>query len=137
MVDAIPVSQAWKRHSAHGEWWIEAASENQPPDGRKLEIAVRRDGDVEVRIYVGPLGVGQAPYEAYFPVPAGEEPQVMAEVVRFVADWLAERIVLIYRRGWFRGGRDFVPPSDLTPDRRRGLKWSASWGGTYDQAVPS
>ena len=134
LIDAIPESHAWQRYDAQGEWCVEKAS--SLADGRKLQIAVRRDGDVEVRIYVGPVGVGRAPYEAHFPVPEGEEPQVLAEVARFVADWYAERLVLVYRRGWLRAGRDFVSASDLTPNRRRRLRWTASWRGTNDWAIP-
>ena len=51
---------------------------------------------------------------------------------QFVADLIAERLVLAYKKGVLSGGREFPRPGDLTHKARRGFAWVTSWQGTYD-----
>jgi hypothetical protein len=62
---------------------------------------------------------------------AGKEEEAIKQASRFVADLLAERLVLGYGKDAFRGGRRFLIPS-LAEANRRHLKWSTSWLGTHD-----
>jgi hypothetical protein len=133
LTDAIPESRDWERHTDAERWWVEvrpAAS----IDDRKLTIDLR-DGEINVGFYVGRVGAGGAPYEANADIPAGREAEMIAGMIRFVADILNERLVLAMERSW-RGGHVFLEPGELTPSRRRGLEWIASWRETYDWAVP-
>ena len=135
LAEALPASRAWTRNAGGGTWWVEVSSPTAT-DGRRLTVELRPDGDVDVRFYVGPSGIGRGPYEAQWPVPEDQEPEVMAAVARFVAALVDERLVLAHRRAWLGGGREFVEPGELTPARRRRLDWVASWRGTYDWANP-
>jgi hypothetical protein len=138
---ALPESRNWERGWTHrpdgASWWVETSSP-AAPDGRKLGIYISAAGDVTVSFFVGPTGVGRGPYEGQLALPEGEEKEVEAleDTARFVAELVEERLVLAYRRGWVTGGREFIAPTALTPERRRSLEWVASWRGTYDWNVP-
>ncbi len=132
LADAIPESRDWVRHTDAENWSVEVSSPHTRDD-RKLTIDLW-EREIEVRFYVGRSGVGGAPYEANADVPAGKEAETIAGMVSFVADILNERLVLAMERS-VRGGRVFLEPGELTPSRRNGLKWIASWRGTYDWAL--
>ena len=53
-------------------------------------------------------------------------------VSSFVAELLAERLVLAFAKSFLRGGRCFLDPKTITESERRSLRWIASWLGTYD-----
>ena len=134
LAQALPESRAWKRDWSRYGWSIETSS-TTAPDGRNLAVAI--DGhELTVYFYVGPTGVGRGPYEANDTVPDEGKAEVLEEWARFVADLVEERLVLVYRRGWLKGGRDFIEPTELTPELRQRLEWVASWRGTYDWRIP-
>ena len=130
----IPDSRTWAREAVAGSWCV-ALPSPVAPDVRRLEIELRPDGDVDVRFHHGLAGRGAA--EAHCLVDDGREAEVFREVARFVADLLAERVALAFRGGWFRGGREFIPTTELTPERRRPLEHVVSWRGTYDWSAAS
>ena len=134
LADKIPESRAWVRNVSNDAWYVELQSP-AVPDGRKLTIELT-GGDFHVGLYVGPTGVGLAPYELNAGIPAGREAEAINEMVDFVADFLAERLVVAMRSGFWQGGRVFLEPGELTPARQRELIWIASWRGTYDWAIP-
>jgi hypothetical protein len=134
LADEIPESHAWTREALAGSWRVVLPSTVAPSE-RRLEIELRPDGDVDVRFHYSRASRG--PAEAHGPVDAGREAEVFREVARFVADLLAERVVLAFRRGWFRGGREFIPTTELTPERRRRLAQVVSWRGTHDWVAPA
>lgn len=134
LAEVVPDSPAWVRNRDGENWWVEIASPVAPRT-RKLEIAVTAY-EINIGFYVGPAGVGGAPYELNADILEGQEVEALNEAAQFVADLLNERLVLAVRRG-IRGGREFIAPSELTPSRRRSLEWVASWRSTYDWAVPS
>jgi hypothetical protein len=129
----IPESRSWTRGASAGGWWTEVPSPAAPGE-RRLEVELRQDGDVDVRFHYSAKSRG--PAEAHYPVVDGHEAEVLRHVARFVADLLAERLVLAFRRGWFRGGREFIPPAELTPEHKRQLECVISWRGTYDWPAP-
>ncbi len=101
-------------------------------------MELRPEGDVDVRLeYDAPHpATGRGPAEAHFLIAtegAAGDADALAAVARFVADLLAERFVLALRSGWFRGGREFLAPAELTPERRRGFDRVVSWRGAYDE----
>jgi hypothetical protein len=130
LFEALPDSRNWERgwmHLPDGEsWWVETPSQ-ATPDGRKLGIHISAAGDVTVSFFVGPTGVGRGPYEGQLALPEGEEEEAEAieDTARFVADLVQEGLVLAYRRGWLTGGSEFIELTELTPERRRCLKWVA------------
>jgi hypothetical protein len=134
LADVLPESREWVRHVDQGIWRVEIVSPTQI-DGRKLIVELR-GAELAIGFYVGPVGVGSAPYELNADISEGREAETIHDIAEFVADLLNERLVLVVRRGFWRGGREFLESSKLTPSRRRGLKWIASWCGTYDWAVP-
>lgn len=100
------------------------------PTGLRLEVRVRSTADLEVA-FVVPSKTG-SPFEQVFVGPPEEEDAVVEEVVGFVADLVAERMVLAWDARWFRGGRRFLRIDELTPDALRHLAWVISWGRSHD-----
>ena len=125
---AVPEWPLWQS-ATMGDWW-HAEVESPAVPGRRLEVVLREDGDVDVCVHWDPSARG--PEEAHFPVEEGRAPDTYRAVATLVADLAAERLVVAFRRGWFRGGREFLRPSELTPERRRTLSWIVSWRGTHD-----
>ncbi|HET7549766.1 MAG TPA: hypothetical protein VFK04_00655 [Gemmatimonadaceae bacterium] len=134
MTLVLPESRDWEREWSRYGWSVETFS-STAPDGRKLAVGI---GGHEITVYffVGPTGTGRGPYEANGTVPEGDETGFLEEGARFVADLVEERLVLVSRQGWLRGGTDFIEPAELTPELRRRLEWIASWRGTYDWRAP-
>lgn len=91
---------------------------------------LRWGGDIQVEYHI--CDKPGSPFEALFPVPKGEEAEVIEAVSVFVADLLAERPVLGYEKGFFKGGRRFDTPGPLTESRRCKFRWTTSWLGTFD-----
>jgi hypothetical protein len=130
---AIPESREWARGlspSDIGEfqYWVEVRSPARPTVQR-LNILLRHDGDIQVEYHIAEKS--GSPFELLFVPEAGKEEEAIKQASRFVADLLAERLVLAYGKGAFRGGRRFLIPA-LAEANRRHLKWSTSWLGTYD-----
>jgi len=96
---------------------------------RRLRIVLRDDGDIQVEFHID--GKPGSPFENLFLLQAGHEEQAIEGMSRFVADLIAERLVLTYPKGVLRGGRRFLAPDRAESDRRH-LKWSISWLGTHD-----
>jgi hypothetical protein len=133
LVRALPESHGWAR----GRWtagtdgfgyWIEVESRARPIV-RRLRIVLRHDGDIQVEFHID--GKPGSPFECLFVLQAGDEEQAIEDVSRFVGHLIAERLVLGYARGMFRGGRRFLAPERAESDRRH-LKWTTSWLGTHD-----
>ena len=99
------------------------------PTVQHLRILLRHDGDIQVEYH--DANKSGSPFELLFILEAGHEEEAIKQVSLFVADVLSERLVLVYSKGVFRGGRRFLIPA-LTEANRRHLKWSTSWLGTYD-----
>jgi len=130
---AIPESREWRRgQSAAGtgdfEYWVEVRSPARPTV-QGLRILLRHDGDIQVGYHVA--GKSGSPFEVLFVLEAGHEKEAIKQASLFVADVLAERLVLVYSKGVFSGGRRFLIPP-LAEANRRHLKWTTSWLGTYD-----
>jgi hypothetical protein len=130
---AIPESREWARGlspSDIGEfqYWVEVRSPARPT-AQHLNILLRHDGDIQVEYYIAEKS--GSPFELLFVPEAGKEEEAIKQASRFVADLLAERLVLVYSKGVFGGGRRFLIPA-LVEANRRHLKWSTSWLGTYD-----
>jgi len=130
---AIPESREWARGlspSDIGEfqYWVEVRSAARPTV-QHLNILLRHDGDIQVEYH--DANKSGSPFELLFILEAGHEEEAIKQVSLFVADVLAERLVLVYSKGVFRGGRRFLIPA-LAEANRRHLKWSTSWLGTYD-----
>jgi len=98
-------------------------------------VVLRWDGDIQVEYHIA--GKPGSPFEALFPLPPDEEAQVIEAVSVFVADLLAERLVLADEKGFFKGGRRFVSPGSLTESGCRSFRWTTSWRGTFDWPQPS
>ena len=126
LASEIPDSRGWARAAVGGSFLLEAPS---PLEDRRIEIELRPDGDVDVRFHHRAIGGGSA--EAHWPIPPERESEVLHEVARFVADLVAERAVVGFRRGW-SGGREFLTAAEVSPERRRGLTRVISSRGTYD-----
>src|SRR5215470_16193361 len=131
----IPESRAWTRHAASdkSEYWIDVPS---PPrrTGPGLRIRLRRDGDVQVEYHIA--SKRGSPFEMFFVVDQGAEAAPTEAVARFVADVLAERLVLGNAKGWLRGGRRFVPQELIAESKNRvNFHWISSWLGTFDWLI--
>jgi hypothetical protein len=130
---AIPESREWRRGQSPAdtgdfEYWVEVRSPARPTI-QHLRILLRHDGDIQVEYHdANKYG---SPFELLFILEAGHEEEAIKQASSFVADVLAERLVLVYSKGVFRGGRRFMIPA-LAEANRRQLKWSTSWLGTYD-----
>lgn len=59
------------------------------------------------------------------------DPEFLREVATFVGDLLAERLVLAYRSGRFRGGREFVEPDRASGQGAVRYAWVGSWKDGY------
>jgi hypothetical protein len=129
----IPESREWARGQSpagrdESEYWVEVQSPARPTV-QHLRILLRHDGDVQVEYHDAKKS--GSPFELLFILEAGHEEEAIKQASLFVADVLAERLVLVYSKGVFRGGRRFLIPA-LAEANRRHLKWSTSWLGTYD-----
>jgi hypothetical protein len=130
---AIPESREWGRGQSPAgtgdfEYWVEVRSPARPTVQR-LRILLRHDGDIQVEYHIAEKS--GSPFELLFVLEAGHEKEAIKQASLFVADVLAERVVLAYGKGLFKGGRRFLIPP-LAEANRRHLKWSTSWLGTYD-----
>jgi hypothetical protein len=130
---AIPESREWRRGQSPAgtgdfEYWVEVRSPARPTVQR-LRILLRHDGDIQVEYHI--VGKSGNPFEVLFVLEAGHEKEAITQASLFVADVLAERLVLVYSKGVFRGGRRFLIPP-LAEANRRHLKWTTSWLGTHD-----
>src|ERR1700745_317664 len=133
LAHAIPESREWTRgqvpaDSLEFEYWVEVRSPTRPTV-QHLRILLRHDGDIQVEYH--DANKSGSPFELLFILEAGHEEEAIKQVSLFVADVLAERLVLVYGKGVFRGGRRFLIPA-LVEANRRHLKLSTSWLGTYD-----
>ncbi len=130
---AIPDSRGWTRRQAPAdshefEYSVEVRSPTRPAV-QHLTILLRHDGDIQVEYHIAEKS--GSPFELLFVLKAGHEEEVIKRASQFVADILAEQLVLVYSKGVFKGGRRFLIPP-LAEASRRHLKWSTSWLGTYD-----
>ena len=130
---AIPDSRGWTRRqtpadSHEFEYWVEVRSPTRPTVQR-LRILLRHDGDIQVEYHVADKS--GSPFELLLILEAGHDEETIKGASLFVADILAERLVLAYRKGLFKAGRQFLLPA-LAQASRRHLKWTTSWLGTYD-----
>jgi len=130
---AIPDSRGWTRRqtpadSHEFEYWVEVRSPTRPTV-QCLRILLRHDGDIQVEYHDAQKS--GSPFELLFMLEAGHEEEAIKRASLFVADVLAERVVLAYGKGLFQGGRRFLIPA-LAEANRHHLKWTTSWLGTYD-----
>jgi hypothetical protein len=133
LAHAIPESRDWTRGQSPAgtgdfEYWVEVRSPARPTV-QHLRIFLRHDGDIQVEYH--DASKSGSPFELLFILEAGHEEEAIKQASLFVADVLSERLVLVYSKGVFRGGRRFLIPA-LAEANRRHLKWSTSWLGTYD-----
>jgi hypothetical protein len=98
--------------------------------GRRIGIYARDDFDFDVAFHV-PEKLG-TPFEQVFCGTPDEAEEVQATVVQFVVDLVRERIVLSMDNHPLKGGRRFVPSSELTETALKKLSWAVSWRGTHD-----
>jgi hypothetical protein len=138
----IPESKGWKRENfpvtsdsrRQSEYSIEIQSPLKPAVQR-LNVLLRHDGDIQVEYHIA--NKRGSPFELLVGLPEGEEAPAIEEVSLFVADLLAERLVLAYAKGLFSGGRRFIKPGSLLMESdRRGFSWITSWLGTFDWPTP-
>ena len=93
---AIPDSRGWTRRQAPAdshefEYWVEVRSPTRPTVQR-LRILLRHDGDIQVEYHVAEKS--GSPFELLFVLEAGHEKEAIKQASLFVADVLAERVVL-------------------------------------------
>jgi hypothetical protein len=112
---------------------IEVPSPVQLRD-RFMVIQLRHDRDIQVEYHVD--GERKKPFETFFVHPAGQEKDAIESIVAFVADILAERLVLVDTKSIF-GERRFVKRDSLSDLDRRRLSRSISWLGSYDWQTPA
>ena len=105
-------------------------SDPSAKDGRLITLLIRGDSDIEVAIHV-PNKKG-SPFEQTFAGAAEDSQALEAEVTRFVVGLVTEQVVLGKERGIFKGGRRFLPASELGPATQRRLSWVVSWRGSFD-----
>lgn len=129
LATGIPESVQWHQHRDGESWWVEVDSP-VTADRRRLEVLLRHDGAVDVSFHSDLIE--RSPAEAHFPLEDGREAETFQAVAQLVAELVSEHRVLAFRRGWFRGGREFLRPSELTPANLRTLELVLSWRGTYD-----
>lgn len=97
----------------------------------KLVVRANNDGDIDVEVHVP--GRSGSPFVQHYP--GSEDPDLLPAVARFVSDSLHGRTVLAMRKGWMRGGREFLDRAEL---RRRGpvrYAWTVSWPGNPPGAL--
>ena len=136
LAHAIPDSKNWKREltSTPGfpeneSYWMEVHSPNRPTE-QSLVVMLRPDGNIQVEYHIA--SEPGSPFESFFILPPGSEPDAIEQISRFVAELLTEKVVLTWRKGFFRGGRYFIPIDLLTKYERSKLRWITSWLGTFD-----
>ena len=137
----VPESSGWKRERSsatsgslsQSEYRIEVLSPLRPAVQR-LNILLRYDGDIQVEYYI--TDKRGSPFETLIVLAKGQEAAAIEEASLFVADLLAERLVLASRKGLFRRGRRFLKPGSLTESNRRSFRWITSWLGTFDWPTP-
>ena len=98
--------------------------------GRQITVLVRDDGDVDVAFHI-PEKRG-SPFEQVIIGSTEDAEGVLASVVRFVADLVGERLILIWDKRLLSGGRRFIAPADLSATMLKHCSWVVSWRGTYD-----
>jgi hypothetical protein len=133
LAGTIPESCEWtcgqaRASSGEFEYWIEIRSPTRPAV-QHLTILLRHDGDIQVEYHVADKS--GSPFELLLILEAGHDEETIKGASLFVADILAERLVLAYRKGLFKAGRQFLLPAQAQASRRH-LKWTTSWLGTYD-----
>ena len=131
---AIPESYAWARGRSSVtpdllQYWTEVRSSLRPTV-QSLKVVLRNDGDIQVEYHIADKP--SSPFEMLFVLPAGQESEAIKAVSQFVADLLAERLILVYAKSLFKGGRRFVAPGSITELNRHTLRWTTSWLGTFD-----
>jgi hypothetical protein len=126
-------SPATSGSRGESEYRIEVRSPLKPAVQR-LNIVLRHDGDIQIEYHIADKRGG--PFEMLILLAEGQEAAAIEEASLFVADLLAERIVLAYAKGLFRGGRRFLKPGSLTESDRRSFSWITSWLGTFDWPTP-
>jgi hypothetical protein len=134
---SVPGSHKWQRRLSpassaplrQSTYWIEIPSPARP-EAQRLIVQLRHDGDIQVEYHVANKRGG--PFEMVFGLTEGQEGDAIESVAQFVAAVLAERLVLAYAKGFFRGGRRFATPDSLTESERRSFSWITSWLGTFD-----
>ena len=137
----VPESSGWTRRSSpatsdsrgESEYRIEVCSPLRPAVQR-LNILLRHDGDIHVEYHI--TDKRGSPFEMLIVLEQGQEAAAIEEASLFVADLLAERLVLVNCKGLFRGGRRFLKPGSLTESDRRSFNWITSWLGTFDWPTP-
>ncbi len=98
--------------------------------GQRLEIEILPGHDIQVSWH-SPEKPG-SPFEALFATDGVAPEEAGAEVAQFVADLIRERLILIMRKGCFRGGRAFVTPGELKAVKPGTIAWAESWSGRYE-----
>ena len=137
----VPESSGWTRESfpvtsdsrGESEYRIEVRSPLKP-SVQRLNILLRHDGDIQVEYHI--TDKHGSPFEMLIVLPEGQEDAAIEEASLFVADLLAEHLVLAHAKGLFRGGRRFIKPGSLTESDRRSFSWITSWLGTFDWPTP-
>ena len=137
LAKVVPESPRWVRGTSavipgasfKPQCWIEITSPVQP-ESQRLVALLRHDGDIQVEYHIATKS--GSPFEVLFPLPENQEAEVIEQVSLFVADLLAERLVLAYRKSLFNGGRCFLDPKSITESGHKGYRWIVSWLGTYD-----
>ena len=136
-----PESGGWTRESfpatsdprRESEYSIEVRSPLKPAVQR-LHILLRPDGDIQVEYHIA--NKRGSPFEMLIALPEGQEAAAIEGASIFVADLLAERLVLAYAKGLFSGGSRFIEPGLLRESDRRSFSWITSWLGTFDWPTP-
>jgi hypothetical protein len=98
-----------------------------------LNILLQHDGDIQVEYHI--TDKRGSPFEMFIVLAEGQEAAAIEAASLFVADLLAERLVLADAKSLFRGRRRFLKPGSLTESDRRSYSWITSWLGTFDWAI--
>ena len=130
----LPRDAVWERDRT-GRLERVTVTALRPAGERVLAVELRPDADYQVAFWYASDLPG--PAEALFPVTPENEAEVAAAVGDLVRGVLDERVVLAFRRGWLRGGREFLTVDQLAAMDRDRLSAVFSWRGTFDWQAPA
>ena len=137
---SIPDSRRWERKlypstpNTPGEFSYNIQlSSPVRRNGQSLVVQLRHDGDIQVEYHVDDDRKNS--FETLFILPVGQESDAIEGIARFVADILAERLVLVRPKSIF-GQTRFLEQSSLTEPHRGRVRSITSWLGTFDWLSP-
>jgi len=139
---SIPDSRRWERKlypstpntpaPSEFSYYIQLSSPVRR-NGQSLVVQLRHDRDIQVEYHVD--DDRKHSFETFFILPVGQERDAIEAIAHFVADILAERLVLVRPKSMFEKTR-FLEQGSLTESNRGRARSITSWLGTFDWPTP-